>query len=134
MRTKEALEKNNQQQILLLNSIYTAIKNKNISIATYIDFSKAFDTVPHDILIKKLELYGIKNRNLDWIKNYLNERKQKTNFNNIYSELASTIVGVPQGSVLGPLLLLVYINDLCEVLEKSKSFLYADDTVLLSIL
>ena len=128
MKTKEALEKNQSTTnttAKFLDSFYTAITNKNISIASYFDFSKAFDTVPHDILIKKLELYGIKNRNLDWIINYSNERKQKTNFDNIYSEFASITVGVPQGSVLGPLLFLVYINDFCEVLEKSKRFLYA---------
>ena len=115
-----------------LDNIYNSINNKNISIATYIDFSKAFDTVPHDILIKKLYLYGIKNKNLDWIKNYLNTRKQKTILNNTTSSLADITVGVPQGSVLGPLLFLVYINDLNEVLEKCISFLYADDTVLVT--
>ena len=115
-----------------LDTIYNSINTKNISIATYIDFSKAFDTVSHDILIKKLKLYGIKHKNLEWIQNYLNKRKQKTIFNNASSELNDITVGVPQGSVLGPLLFLVYINDLCDVLETSHSFLYADDTVLVS--
>ena len=60
-----------------LNTIYEAINNKEYSIATYIDFSKAFDTVPHDILLKKLKIYGIKGKNLRWIKSYLTNRKQK---------------------------------------------------------
>ena len=84
--------------------------------------------MPHDILIHKLSLYGIKNRNICWIQNYLENIHQKTIFNNTTSELATISVGVPQSSVLGPLLFLVCINDLCEVLKTS--FLYDDDTVL----
>ena len=87
-----------------LDKIYNSINDKKLSIATYIDFSKAFDTVPHDILLKKLKLYGIRNHNLSWIQNYLENRKQRTVFNNNTSELLDITVGVPQGSVLGPLL------------------------------
>ena len=115
-----------------LDSIYESINNKEFSIATYIDFSKAFDTVPHDILLKKLKLYGVRGKNLKWIKSYLTNRKQKTFFNNVASNYALITCGVPQGSVLGPLLFLIYINDLVDVIENCNTFLYADDTVLVS--
>ena len=129
IQTKEALEKNQSTTnttAKFLDNIYNSINNKNIAIATYIDFSKAFDTVPHDILLKKKKLYGIKNNNNKWIQNYLENRKQKTCLNNAMSDLSTVTVGVPQGSVLGPLLFLV--NDLCDMLNTCNSYLYADDT------
>ena len=115
-----------------LDTIYQSINTRNISIATYIDFSKAFDTVAHGILLEKLKLLGIRGNVLEWLRNYLTNRKQKLILNNTTSDYSNVICGVPQGSVLGPLLFLVYINDLCNVLHNCEAFLYADDTVLVA--
>ena len=104
----------------------------NITMAAFIDTKKAFDCVDHSILLKKLELYGIKNKNLDLLKNYLEHRAQRVIANNCLSSSLDITCGVPQGSILGPLLFLIYINDIIQEQEKVKVLLYADDTVLYS--
>ena len=87
-----------------------------------------FDTVNHEILIKKLELYGVRNTNLKWFKNYLSGRKQGISYNSTLSELKDIVCGVPQGSILGPLLFLIYVNDLYISSKISNFILFADDT------
>ena len=110
--------------------LYKNLNNGQISIAVYIDLRKAFDTVNHQILLKKLRLLGICGLNLNWIENYLKHRSQCTLASNICSKKAPIKCGVPQGSVLGPLLFLIYVNDMKNILLHSKHYLYADDTVI----
>ena len=93
-----------------------------------IDLKKAFDTVDHEILCQKLEHYGVVSKELSWFKSYLSNRKQYCRFNGADSNINDINVGVPQGSCLGPLLLLVYINDLPCIVKNSKVSMYADDT------
>ena len=94
----------------------------------FIDLKKAFDTVNHNILLQKLEHYGIREVSLSWFKSYLANRKQYVHLNGVNSEIKNITCGVPQGSVLGPLLFLLYINDLPNILQKLKFYLFADDT------
>ena len=95
--------------------------------AIYFDFAKAFDSVPHRRLIGKLLAYGIRGTILDWIKEFLSDRSQVVKVNGASSEIAAVLSGIPQGTVLGPLLFVLYINDILENV-KSNGFLYADDT------
>ena len=97
----------------------------------FIDLKIAFDTVDNDILCQKLEYYGIRQQQqLAWFKSYLSNRKQFSRVNGVDSTVEEINVGVPQGSCLGPLLFLVYINDLPQAVQKSSMSMYADDTSL----
>ena len=93
----------------------------------YLDFAKAFDTVPHHRLLGKLQAYGIQGNLFHWIKEFLKERTQIVMVNGVESEPTSVLSGIPQGTVLGPLLFVVYINDILEDVE-SHGLLFADDT------
>ena len=95
----------------------------------YLDYRKAFDSVPHERLLNKLEAYGIKGEIHRWIRNFLIGRTQRVIVNGEYSKAASVSSGIPQGSVLGPILFLIFINDLPEILQSIVK-LFADDTKL----
>ena len=96
----------------------------------FIDLKKAFDTVDHNILCEKLELYGVQQRELSWFKSYFSNRKQFCRVNGVDSKIGDIEIGVPQGSCLGPLLFLIFINDLPQAVQDSIVSMYADDTSL----
>ena len=104
-------------------------KNKNTT-AVYVDLRKAFDTVSHEILLKKLKGFKISDKYHTIFRNYLTNRQQQTLINNTVSKLMPVPYGVPQGSVLGPTFFILYINDVIEVIRNCSCYLYADDMVL----
>lgn len=95
-----------------------------------LDIRKCFDTIDHTLLLEKLNRYGVKGVELHWFKSYLNNRSQKVVCNNETSNTLDTDIGVPQGSILGPILFLVFINDLSQNIKSGQCNLYADDTLL----
>ena len=113
--------------IELTHNICISLENYEANCQVFCNISKAFDRVWHRGLLYKLEKYGIKGELLLWFESYLNSRKQKVFVNGVLSSRKTLNAGVPQGSVLGPLLFLIYINDIADELT-SKARLYADDT------
>ena len=114
--------------ITLLDNLRNALDNGNCTVGTFLDFQKTFDTVNHTILLGKLNCYGIRSINLDWFSSYLTNRSQTVIYNEQESEMKETLCGVPQGSILGPLLFLLYINGLPSVSNLFMPILFADDT------
>ena len=114
--------------IQITELIKETIEKKKFGCGIFIDLRKAFDTVNHAILLKKLEHYGIRGISLNWFRSYLSNRKQYVFLNGESSDLQDITCGVPQGSVLGPLLFLLYINDLPNVSSILQFYLFADDT------
>ena len=112
------------------NDWYLNIENGTYTSVTFIDLKKAFDTVNHEILINKLKLYGVAGKELRWFQSYLSNRKQCCKVNGKLSDLGEVTCGVPQGSCLGPLLFIIYINDLPLSIKHSQVNMYADDTSL----
>ena len=115
----------------IIEEIRTNLDNKTFSAAVFIDLEKAFYTVNHDILLSKLDHYGINSNANNWIRSYLSNRNQNVSLNGATSDNKPITCGVPQGSILGPLLFLLYINDLNLALSNCSVFHFADDTNLL---
>ena len=111
---------------------YNGLDTGNLAGMVFVDLKKEFDTVDHQILCRKLESYGVLHRELAWFGSYLSNRVQYYRVNGIDSQIENIDIGVPQGSCLGSLLFLVYINDLPRAVKNSSTSMYADDTSLCS--
>ena len=113
----------------LVDKISSNMDHKKYNIGVFLDLSKAFDTIDHNILINKLQCYGIR-VNACNCKSYLNNRRQYVSYNKADSKYMTITCGVPQGSILGPLLFILYINDIENVSDILSPILFADDTSL----
>ena len=118
--------------IELTDRIISALDEKKLPLTIFMDLSKAFDTLDHEILLKKLHYYGISGIALKWFRSYLTHRSQYVELNYTSSDQKLIETGVPQGSILGPLLFLIYMNDISNVSNAFKFILFADDTGLFS--
>ena len=117
--------------IELVDKIANAVERNETTVGIFLDLSKAFDTINHDILLYKLEYYGFRGVVLDWFKSYLSNRKQFVRYQMHDSNHKIINCGVPQGSILGPLLFILYINDIVNTTSLLELILFADDTTLL---
>ena len=93
-----------------------------------VDLQKVFETLNHTVLLQKMEYIGFKESVIKWLQSYLSNRKSFVTLENVFSDVGLINCGVPQGSILGPLLFLIYVNDLTQVSNETGSYFYADDT------
>ena len=122
--------KSTSTNLLEAINVWTDLLEHNVPLdILYLDYSKAFDTVPHRRLIKKLSTVGIQGKVLEWLNSFLTGRKQRVVVNHVKSDWIDVISGVPQGTVLGPLLFLIFVSEIPD-LVKSHASLFADDTKL----
>ena len=121
----------NSTLMSIVENIQTQLDNGEFAAGVFVDLRKAFDTVDHRILIQKLEHYGVRGISKKWFSSYLTNRKQFVSIDNCNSTIKTILTGVPQGSVLGPLLFLIYINDLHKCVKYFKAYHFADDTNIL---
>lgn len=117
--------------VTLAQVINSALHKNQLAIGVFLDIKKAFDSVNHSILINKLEKYGIIGNSLKFFASYLSSRKQKVVIDNHHSSYSDLTCGVPQGSVLGPILFSLYVNDLPLAIQNSTILMYADDTAII---
>ena len=110
------------------NSWSVNIDNGLLNGVVFIDLKKAFDTIDHEIIVRKMSYFGADHNTLKWFQSYLGNRSQMCNVNGNLSTARTITCGVPQGSILGPLLFLTYINDLPNCLQNASSRMFADDT------
>ena len=104
------------------------LEKREKCISVYLDLSKAFDTINHNIMLSEIEYYGIRGKALEWFKSYLANRRQYVDYRGTHSEIKQIEYGVPQGSVLGSLLFIIYSNDIPHAITYCKTILFADDT------
>lgn len=124
-------QRNKSTEMALLNiedKFITNIEIIQYRIGLFLDFRKAFDSVKHKILLTKLSTYGVRGKAQELICSYLSSRSQFTVYNGIKSDIQQIAYGVPQGSILGPLLFLVYINDIVHISHSADMVLFADDS------
>ena len=115
-------------QLLIILEIWTTILDSGLSLdCIYLDFKKAFDSVPHQRLLSKLDAYGIRGPLKAWTKDFLLDRKQRVVVNGKLSSWSLVLSGIPHGSVLGPILFVIFINDLSDQIRSTVK-IFADDT------
>ena len=120
-----------QALITLVDRVTKSLDRSNIVVSLFIDLKKVFDTVHHRILLRKLYAYGIRSVLLKWFESYLTDRSQYVIYDGVRSETMVVECGVPQGSILGPLLFIISMNDICNISDLMFAIMYADDTCFL---